>query len=171
MAASTRMVSAMAVPQVIPIAYQPKQRTETIGRYADGQFLASITYAFPQGFRLDDGWEEHKRLYTVLHTFDADGHYRESEIWCAGTWAEQQRNPDGPDSVLGRARAHLGKLLRSLPRRAYTGIAIRPFQLTVDGVLFGLVVRRDDEEDGGDWAELYPDHLAFGAPWDGTYDT
>jgi hypothetical protein len=168
------MVSAMAVPQVIPIAYEPKHRTETIGRYADGQFLASITYAFPEGFRLDDGWEEHKRLYTVLHTFDADGRYRESEIWCAGSWAEQQRDPDGPDSVLGRARAHLGKLLRSLPRRSYTGIAIRPFQLTVDGVLFGLVVREDDEpyeDGGGDWAELYPDHLAFGAPWDGTYDT
>ena len=35
-----RMVSAMAVPEVIPIAYEPKHRTESIGRYADGQFLA-----------------------------------------------------------------------------------------------------------------------------------
>jgi len=158
----------MAVPEVVPIAYMPKHRTESIGRYADGQFLASITYAFPQGFRLDSGWEEHKRLYTVLHTFDAEGHYRDSEIWCAGTWAEQLRNPDGDESVLQRARVHLAKLLRSLPRRSYTDIEVRPFQLTVDGVLFGLVVREDE---GESWAELYPDRLAFGEPWDGTYDT
>ncbi|MFD8216739.1 hypothetical protein ACFV2U_24060 [Streptomyces sp. NPDC059697] len=158
----------MAVPPVIPIAYEPKSRTESIGRYADGQFLASITYAFPEGYRPDDGWEQHKRLYTVLHTFDAEGRYRDSEIWCAGTWAEQQLAPDGQDSVLSRARAHLAKLLRSLPRRSYTNIAVRPFQRTVDGVLFGLVIREDEEEA---WAELYPDRLAFAEPWNGQYDT
>ncbi|MER6421685.1 hypothetical protein [Streptomyces sp. NPDC001137] len=158
----------MAVPEIVPIAYVPKHRTESIGRYAQGQFLASITYAFPQGFRPDDGWEEHKRLYTVLHTFDAEGEYRDSEIWCVGTWAEQQRNPHGDDSVLTRARIHLAKLLRSLPRRSYTDIAIRPFQLTVDGVLFGLVTGQDEE---GSWAELYPDRLFFSSPWDGSYDT
>ncbi|MFD7707061.1 hypothetical protein [Streptomyces sp. NPDC059786] len=157
-----------AVPHVVPIAYEPRHRTESIGHYADGQFLASVTYAFPEGYRPDDGWEEHKRLYSVFHTFDAEGRYRDSEIWCAGTWAEQQRNPDGDDSVLARARAHLGKLLRSLPRRSYTDIAIRPFQVTVDGVLFGLVTGEDGE---GGWAELYPDRLGFASPWDGRYDT
>ncbi|MFE2537496.1 hypothetical protein [Streptomyces sp. NPDC059371] len=158
----------MAVPEVIPIAYEPKHRTETIGRYADGQFLASITYAFPEGFRPDDGWEEHKRLYTVLHTFDTEGHYQDSEIWCAGTWAEQHGAPYGEFSVLSRARVHLAKLLRSLPRRSYTDIAIRPFQITVDGVRFGLVTGVDE---GEGWAELYPDGLGFSEPWNGTYDT
>lgn len=164
------MVSAMAmaVPKVIPIAYVPRRHTESIGWYADGQFLASISYAFPEGFRPDEGWEEHKRLYVALHTFDAEGHYRDSEIWCAGTWADQQRAPHGNDSVLGRARIHLAKLLRSLPRRSYTDIAIRPFQLTLDGVRFGLVIRK---EDGETWAELYPDRLEFGEPWDGRYVT
>jgi len=164
------MVSAMAmaVPEVIPIAYVPRSHTESIGRYADGQFLASITYAFPEGFRPDEGWEEQKRLYTVLHTFDAEGHYRDSEIWCAGTWAEQQRAPTGDDSVLGRARIHLAKLLRSLPRRAYTHIAVRPFQVTVDGVRFGLLIR---EQEGESWAELYPDRLEFTEPWNGRYET
>src|SRR4051794_10405544 len=69
------MVCAMAVPGVIPVAYEPKHRTETIGRYAEGQFLASITYAFPEGFHLEEGWEEQKRLYAVLHTFDTEGNY------------------------------------------------------------------------------------------------
>lgn len=155
-------------PELIPVAYEPHGRTEAIGRYSDGQFLASVTYAFPEGFRLDEGWEEQKRLYAVLHLFDGDGHYRDSQIWCAGSWAEQQRDPDGADSVLTRARAHLAGMLRSLPKRTYTDIAIRPFQLTVDGVFFGLVAKEDD--DGG-WAELYPDHLGFAEPWDGTYDT
>jgi formate hydrogenlyase regulatory protein HycA len=162
------MVSAMAVPEVIPIAYEPHGRTEAIGRYADGQFLGSVTYAFPKGFDLGAGWEEHKRLYAVLHTFDPDGGHLDSEIWCAGTWAEQQHDPHGPDSVVARARAHLATLLRSLPRRTYTDIAIRPFQLTFEGALFGLVT---GEDEGEPWAELYPDHLGFGAPWDGSYDT
>ena len=158
----------MAVPEVVPIAYVPRNRTESIGRFTEGQFLASLTYAFPEGFRLDHGWEEHKRLYTVLHTFDFEGNYLESEIWCAGTWAEQLRDPDGEASILQRARIHLAKLLRSLPRRSYTDIAIRPFRVTVDGVLFGLVTGEDGE---GAWAELYPDRLFFGPPWDGSYDT
>lgn len=158
----------MAPPELIPIAYEPHGRTEAIGRYADGQFLASVTYAFPEGFRLDEGWEEQKRLYSVVHLFDAEGRYRDSQIWCAGSWAEQQRDPDGTGSVLSRARAHLATMLRSLPRRTYTDIAIRPFQLTVDGVFFGLVAKEDDD---GAWAELYPDHLGFSEPWDGRYDT
>lgn len=158
----------MAVPEVIPIAHEPNHRTESIGRYADGQFLASVTYAFPIGYQPTDGWEDHKRLYAVLHTFDADGRHRDSEIWCAGTWAEQQRAPHGAHSVLARAEAHLAKLLAELPAPAYTDIAVRPFQLTVDGVLFGLVA---EHEDGDDWIELYPDHLGFSAPWDGRYDT
>lgn len=158
----------MAVPGVIPVAYEPKHRTETIGRYAEGQFLASITYAFPEGFRLDEGWEEQKRLYAVLHTFDAEGNYRDSDIWCAGTWAEQQRDPGGDASPLTRAQVHRATLLRSLPRRSYTDIAIRPFSVVREGVRFGLVIREDE---GEQWAELYPDRLAFADPWDGTYDT
>lgn len=150
----------MPVPATIPIAHEPDHRTATIGRYADGQFLASVTYAFPEGYRPDDGWEEHKRLYAVLHTFDASGRYRDSEIWCAGTWAE--------GAELAQAHAHLDKLLAALPGRIYADIAVRPFRLAVDRVLFGLIAEDDDE---GGWAELYPDRLGFGEPWDGRYDT
>ncbi|MFD5187636.1 hypothetical protein ACFWMU_05665 [Streptomyces sp. NPDC058357] len=165
----------MAVPAIIPIAHEPVYRTDTIGRYSDGQFLASITYAFPEGLVVGDGWEEHKRLYTVLHRFDHEGRHVDSDIRRAGTYAEQQRRPQGEDSVTARARARMAELLDGLPGRAYGDIAIRPFRLTVDGVLFGLVVEHhdgdEDEEDGEDWAELHPDGLGFYAPWDGLYDT
>ncbi|MGW6139157.1 hypothetical protein [Streptomyces sp. NPDC055140] len=150
----------MPVPATIPIAHEPDRRTATIGRYTDGQFLATVTYAFPEGYRPDDGWEEHKRLYAVLHTFDASGRYRDSEIWCAGTWAA--------GAELAQAHAHLDKLLAALPGRTYGDIAVRPFRLAVDRVLFGLIAEDDDE---GGWAELYPDRLGFGEPWDGRYDT
>lgn len=164
--------AAMPVPQVIPIAYEPDYRTKTIGRFASGQFLASITYAFPDGFTLGSGWEEHKRLYTVLHRFDSDGRHTDSDIWCAGTWAEQQRRPSDDDSVLARADARMTAMLDGLPQRDYGDIAIRPFRLTVDGVTFGLVTERHSEGEGeDDWAELYPDCLGFSAPWDGSYDT
>lgn len=35
----------MVVPDIIPIVYEPSYRTDTIGRYNGGQFLASATYA------------------------------------------------------------------------------------------------------------------------------
>ncbi|WP_405717361.1 hypothetical protein [Streptomyces sp. NBC_00046] len=164
----------MAVPEIIPIAHEPDYRTDTIGRYTDGQFLASVTYAFPDGYTVGDDWEEHKRLYAVLHRFDHEGRHLGSDIRCAGTWAEQREHPHGDDSVTARAEAWMAALLDGLPEREYGDIAIRPFRLTVDGVLFGLVVEhRDDEDSDGedDWAELYPDQLGFYAPWDGQYDT
>lgn len=108
----------------------------------------------------------------MLHRFDSQGRHLHSDIWCAGTWAEQQRRPHGNDSVRARARTRLAQLLDRLPRLTYGDIAIRPFQLTMDGVIFGLIPERHAESEGeDDWAELYPDRLGFSAPWDGHYDT
>ncbi|MEW2418120.1 hypothetical protein AB0953_31115 [Streptomyces sp. NPDC046866] len=95
----------MAVPEIIPIAHEPGYRTSTIGRFSGGQFLASVTYAFPDGFVMGDGWEEQKRLFVVLHKFDHDGHHQESDIWRAGTWAEQMKRPHHEHSVVARADA------------------------------------------------------------------
>ncbi|WP_329391588.1 nitrogen permease regulator 3 (plasmid) [Streptomyces sp. NBC_01351] len=163
----------MAVPEIIPIAHESDYRTSTIGRFRGGQFLASVTYAFPGGFVMGDGWEEQKRLFVVLHKFDHDGHHQESDIWCAGTWAEQTKRPHDERSVIARADARLAAVLASLPEREYCDIAIQPFQLTVDGVVFGLITEchAEDEDGEHDWAELYPDRLGFSAPWNGEYDT
>ncbi|KAB1984228.1 hypothetical protein [Streptomyces triticiradicis] len=160
----------MAVPEIIPIAHEPGYRTSTIGRFSGGQFLASVTYAFPDGFVMGDGWEEQKRLFVVLHRFDDDGHHQESDIWCAGTWAEQMKRPYDERSVVARARARLADVLAD---REYCDIAVQPFQLTFDGVVFGLITEchAEDEDGEHDWAELYPDRLGFSAPWNGEYDT
>ncbi|MFI1653283.1 hypothetical protein ACH4XT_41095 [Streptomyces avidinii] len=163
----------MAVPESIPIAHEPDSRTSTIGRFSGGQFFASITYAFPDGFAMGDGWEEHKQLFVVLHRFDPEGHHQESDIWCAGTWAEQRLRPYGVQSVVARADARLQELLAGLREREFVGIAVRPFQLTAAGVTFGLITECHGEDGDGeaDWAELYPDGLGFSAPWGGEYDT
>ncbi|WP_205718061.1 hypothetical protein [Actinomadura soli] len=143
-----------------------------IGRFTDGQFLASITYAFPEGYRHGEGWEDAKRLYVVLHRFDFDGHHIDSDIWCAGTWREQQQRRGRPDSALACAEARMAELLDALPRREFQSIGIRPFQLTVDNVLFGLVIEQHGENEvEDDWAELYPDRLGFCDPWNGEYST
>ncbi|MGI5191096.1 hypothetical protein ACQEVI_23350 [Promicromonospora sp. CA-289599] len=165
----------MAVPDVIPIAYEPGYRTDTIGRYDGGQFFASVTYAFRTGYTRRDGpWEDHKLLFVVLHTFEVDGNHRDSDIWCAGTQRQVMQVASGPHGHDPRAKAdaRLAKLLDELPGREYTNIAIRPFQVTFDDVLFGLVVERHSEDGAeDDWAELYPDTLGFHEPWNGEYDT
>ena len=165
----------MAVPAVIPIAHEPGYRTDTIGRFAGGQFFAGGTYAYRQGYTYRWGSpEDHKLLFAVLHTFDDDGHHLDSDIWCAGTWREQIRlQGSAPGNApVTRMDARLTQLLDALPERRYTDIAIRPFEVVFDGVLFGLVVEQHDEnETEDDWAELYPDRLGFHEPWNGSYDT
>lgn len=156
----------MAVPEIIPIDHEPGCRTSAIGRFSGGQFLAPVTYAFPDGFARGDGREEQKPLFVVLHTFDHRGRHQESDVCCAGTWARE-------GSVVARAEARLAGVLAGLAEREYCDIAIQPFRLTVDGVVFGLVMEchAEDEDGEHDRAELHPDQLGFSAPWNGEYDT
>ncbi|OIJ63858.1 hypothetical protein [Streptomyces mangrovisoli] len=65
----------MSVPEIVPITHEPGHRTATIGRYAQGQFFASATYASPRGSGFGEGWEERQRLYAVLHRFDFEGRH------------------------------------------------------------------------------------------------
>ncbi|MFD2792364.1 hypothetical protein ACFS27_02250 [Promicromonospora vindobonensis] len=159
----------MPVPDLIPIAHEPDYRTATIGRYDGGQFFASLTYAFRDGYNVTWGdWQDHKLAFAVLHRFDHDGHYVESEILTGGTVREER---DGV-TVAPEPEEWLADRLDALPGREFGTIAIRPFQTTHDGILFGLVLERHGESAGADdWAELYPDHLGFHEPWDGLYDT
>ncbi|MFE7591459.1 hypothetical protein ACFU6K_18835 [Kitasatospora sp. NPDC057512] len=140
----------MNVPEVIPISHRPDYRTDTIGRWQGGQFLASALC-------LGAG-----RYYAVLHRFDAAGRHLDSRIH--------------PADEAPQARLLLAEWLDALPGREYGDIAIAPFAVHVDGELFGLV-REDYEPDEVDdeeervHFELYPDGLGFDAPWCGCYDT
>ncbi|MDH6709187.1 hypothetical protein P3T27_005933 [Kitasatospora sp. MAA19] len=153
----------MAIPDLIPIQHEPDFRTETIGRFDGGLFFAWITGGFPPGYKHGPDWGDHKRWYAILHRFDHSGNYVDSDIWCPGP---------GPGHGVDE---RLAEWLDALPGREYCDIAIRPFQLTVDGILFGLVPEchgeYPDGEEEDDWAEFYPGGLGFSPPWDGLYDT
>lgn len=64
----------MAIPAKIRIKRIPDYYTKCIGKYADGQFMALITATMPEPIPKD--WEQHKRWYSVLHTFYSDGRHR-----------------------------------------------------------------------------------------------
>ncbi|WP_419994017.1 hypothetical protein [Streptomyces boninensis] len=150
----------MPIPEVIPIRYEPGYRTENIGRFAGGQFFASITAAYPPDYTMGPDWHEHRRWYVVLHRFAADGAHLDSDIWTPG--------PGLPaDGALDK---RLEDQLDSLAGLEFGDIAIRPFEVVVDGIRFGLVTEKHDGDEP-DWAEFYPDGLGFHEPWDGLYDT
>jgi hypothetical protein len=148
----------MSLPEVIPIAYGPDSWTDTIGVYDHGQFLAMVTGAYRAE---DEHRPELMRWYAVRHLFGHAGVHESSEIRLLGTGQFNEARLD-PEP--------LRTLLDALPGRRYGDIAIEPFRVDFDGVVFGLM---DESGDHGtsDWAELYPARLGFHAPWNGAYDT
>ncbi|AQZ66198.1 unnamed protein product [[Actinomadura] parvosata subsp. kistnae] len=151
----------MAVPEVIPMSYEPDYHTGTIGHWAGGQFLGSVVAAFRQGYTRTDDWLQHKRWYAVLHTFDAEGRLLASKIECTGSEDDHRRSVD-------TAQERMAKWLGELDGVRFADIAVRPFRVEFDGVVFGLVV---EEFEGEEHAELYPNNIGFYEPWDGLYDT
>lgn len=153
----------MAIPDVVQIRREAGYRTDTIGRYAAGQFFASVTCAFRGSTKSGPEGGEPMRWYSVVHLFDREGNHVQSDIYFAGTTADDERE------TVRRAEEHLSELLDQLPGRSYGDIRIRLFRVDFDGVVFGLI--DESEPDRGDWAELYPDCLGFHDPWNGLYDT
>lgn len=160
------------VPDVIPISHEPDYRTSTIGRWQGGQFFASVTAAFPEGWSdwSSDDWQAEKRWCAVLHQFDEAGGHLDSRIQFTGTTA------DGERKAITAAEQLLSEWLDALPERQYRDIAIAPFAVRFEGALFGLVLEEEEQDEdaggvGGVGAELHPDGLGFYPPWDGCYDT
>ncbi|MEV4370632.1 hypothetical protein AB0J71_26425 [Nonomuraea sp. NPDC049637] len=151
----------MAVPEIIPIVHEPNYHTDTIGHWDGGQFFGSVIAAFPEDYIHSDDWPRRKRWYAVLHTFDAAGHH-------LGSCIEHTGADDVHRSAVARAEERLKHWLDTLTGLRFDDIAIRPFQHTFDGVLFGLVI---ETFEGEEHAEFYPNNIGFYDPWDGLYDT
>ncbi|BCB78268.1 hypothetical protein GCM10022251_31370 [Phytohabitans flavus] len=163
LSAACTSVRTMAIPDRVPIAHEPGYRTDTIGSFDHGQFFGSVTATLQDGAGSKPDWYRYKRWYAVLHQFDVDGGHTGSQTWFAGTSEDE-------DTSIRRAQECLAGWLEALPGRAFGDIAIKLFQVNVDGHVFGLV---DESElyDGQDHAEFLPDDLGFDPPWDGCYDT
>jgi hypothetical protein len=151
----------MAIPERVPIAHEPGYHTDTIGTFDDGQFFGTVVATLRLD-AADDDWARHKRWWAVLHRFDGAGVHTGSEIWCSGTSEDE-------DGSVAKARERLDGWLDALPGLAYGDIAVKLFQVTVDGEVFGLVDQTEDYD--SDHAELLPNELGFNPPWDGLYDT
>jgi hypothetical protein len=57
----------VAVPQRVPIAREAGYRTDTIGRYLDGQFYAAVYGAHRDDDHAPDRRRERVRWYAYLH--------------------------------------------------------------------------------------------------------
>jgi len=156
-------ISIMAIPERVPIAYEPGYRTGSIGTYEGGQFFGSVTATVEDGAGASAEWYRYKRWYAVLHRFGPDGTHTGSQIWCAGTSENENASIDS-------AEACLAGWLETLPGRVFGNIAVKLFQVEFEGHTFGLV-DQSQEYGGQDHAELVPDDLGFDPPWDGCYDT
>jgi hypothetical protein len=76
--------------------------------------------------------------------------------------------------VVESAERVLSGWLADIGPLTFCDLAIRPFRVDFDDVVFGLIDESDDDPDeghGGPWAELYPQQLGFHEPWDGECDT
>jgi formate hydrogenlyase regulatory protein HycA len=138
-----RYVDRVPVPPLIPIAYEPGYRTDKIGRYDDGLFLASA-------------WDHH----VYVHLFAPDGTYRRSTI-------ARVDDRSALDNALEELLASLhGKVYGDIAVQLFQ---IRRDGV-VFGL---IDESGDRAGDGShlDWVELYPDRLGFHEPWDGLYDT
>ncbi|MEU9509114.1 hypothetical protein AB0D32_22870 [Micromonospora sp. NPDC048170] len=133
----------MAVPRLIPIAHEPDHRTDRIGRYDGGMFLASA-------------WDHH----AYVHLFDHDGAYRHSTVRRV---TDRRTLDDAVAELVADLPGRVyGDIAVQLFQTRQDGVL---FGLVDES--------GDRAGDGGhvDWVELYPDRLGFGAPWDGLYDT
>ena len=152
----------MAIPQKIKIKRIPDYYTKTIGRYADGQFMAMLTATLPMPIPKD--WEKQKRWYSVLHAFTKDGRHKKTDAWFAGTESE------GDEVIAIRARKKRDEMVASLEGHTFCDVEIELFSVQIDGFTFGLVDASKPDEDY-ESVHLLPNHFAFFEPWDGEFDT
>lgn len=102
---------------------------------------------------------------------DTIGHYRHGLFYAGGSHRESGISPIGVAPHLTRKRgAQAAARPMSLPGQldeaGFGDIAIRPLDVTCDGVTFGLI--DESGPDRSSRAELYPDGMGFSDPWDGT---
>ena len=159
-----REITKMAVPDKIKII-KDDYRFEFVGKYNfENQFMAFITASLPNS--MPQNWQEHKRWYAIIHKFNSDGIHIDTEHFWGGTTA------DGEDNIFPNLENKLGEMVSQLNDLELGEISVKPFQIEIDGRLFGLIYNYYEEDDEGhEWIELEPNGVVFYSPWEGDYDT
>jgi len=137
------------------------EHTNFIGRVTDGrQFWGYQTFVFKRPYSEinKEEWQQNRLEYLVLHTFDKTGNYLSSKHWFAGT--TDQADQEKMYSKLEEWVEELGDI-------EFADIEVKLFQVTIDGITFGLVPDKETES-----IELQPSStISFQEPWDGEYYT
>ena len=130
----------MPTPEKIPVRLMEDLHTATIGRCAYGtQFMLN---------EFTDGSTE----VVILYHFDSDGNYLRHKL--------AQTNQTN-------AEAAKSKLMDNIKDHELCDISVRPFEISVDGKVYGLVVSPNGES-----VNLQPhSQISFMEPWDGEYYT
>lgn len=149
------------IPDKIPILRMEDDHTHYLGACADGRlFWGYETFAFtkPPHELTPDNWQQYRKEYAILHTFDMHGNFLNSEFWVAGLTSEIE-----PQSVTEK----LEKMIAGLGSIAYRDIEVCLFNTVIDNITFGLMY---NEEIGS--VDLQPGAMiSFQEPWDGEYFT
>jgi formate hydrogenlyase regulatory protein HycA len=132
--------------------------------------MAFVTGAYPSDLEtntqlfpgLGSTGPEDQHWYGVVHTFDPAGNHLRTEARFGGTTA------DGKTVAADRAFGLANESLAALGELEFVSIRVRPFRVVIDGRVFGLVHKRDEESE---WATLWPNDVMFHPPWDGTFST
>jgi len=159
------------LPKVIPVNHYPDYGySKFMGTYGKAsfpfgkrnQFWARVAAEFSNE-NADQDWEARKIWYAILHTFDSKGNHLESKTERIGATAE------GEADVLEKAEKAMMSFIDGLDSVKYGNIAIKLFDVIVDGHKFGMLDTSSEEY--GDQTSMEPGDLVFYPPWTGDYDT
>ena len=145
-------------PELIPIMREEDYHTHHLGVTENGLlFFGYETFVFPNGF-VNENWQNERLEYALVYLFDKNGNHIETKYQLAGKTINISN---------GETTNLLNELLRELGKFEYKNISVKPFKTIIDGIEFGLIPNKEVE-----MIELQPSNtIAFGAPWDGEYDT
>jgi hypothetical protein len=147
----------MPAPKLLVIKRMEDLQTRLIGRCEEGQFF--IAESLPISVESDSGKAENDKVYVLRYLFKMDGEFINTEhakIECSS--GREYLHP---------AEDKKREFLQKLGPYKFCDIAVKPFEITIDGIKFGLVYCEETQS-----INLEPGPIiTFMEPWDGEYYT
>ena len=153
----------MAKPDRICLRRFVGYPTEHIGRYGDGdQFIGFAGLVWPK----DPSGPLDRRFYVGVHYFDRLGFHRRTDAEFALGLMEGEAAYSRGKNLYRPATDRMIATVTALDRMQFCDINVRPFEVEIDGCVFGLLYD-SDPDDGSERIVLVPGSAEFYPPWDG----
>ena len=135
----------MSRPNILPIRRMDDLHTNLIGRFKGGQFMIIDYYGCDESL-----------LYVVRYLFRTSGEFNHVKHVKLSNDASEDEIQAVKDSFLSELEPH-----------QQCDIRVHPFEVDIDGKIFGLVYSEETQS-----VDLEPGPLiTFAPPWDGEYYT